>query len=248
MDRDFLRAILLVAGLALVFGIYFWEKYKQLKMEPKTTFDEDEDEDEDEEIDDELYSFSVKPVDETHSKVTQSSDDTVVETSQDPQYRSTDPDESEVFTEKPEKPVEFETETFNDKEPVTPLEIIQFLIVPRLADVFEGADIERAAGEAGLHMGQQGVLQFHRNDKPIFSVVSMVEPGVFPLTEMASYQTPGLVFFFQPGEVPDPQQTLDDLVKTCNFLADRLEGFTLDSDQNPLTNEVVARLRGRLVD
>lgn len=234
LDRDFLRAILLVAGLALVLGIYFWEKYKQLKMEPKVTLDERD------EAEDDFYSFSVNPADETQG-------DVVVEESEGSQCKSIDPYASELSAEKIEKPVDREVETIVDKEPVTPLEIVQLLIVPRLVDVFEGADIESAASEAGLHMGQQGVLQFYRNDKPVFSVVSMVEPGAFPLREMTSYQTPGLVFFFQPSEVSDPQQTLDDLVETCHFLADRLEGFILDSEQNPLTNEIVARLRDRLL-
>jgi cell division protein ZipA len=81
---------------------------------------------------------------------------------------------------------------------------------------------------------------------PLFSVASLLEPGTFPIKDMENFQCPGVVLFFQPPQVDDPQAVFDDLVSTCHELAMRLGGAEWDEKRQPLTLEKIAQMRERL--
>lgn len=90
--------------------------------------------------------------------------------------------------------------------------------------MFQGEELRDALEDLNLEHGEMGI--FHRYDprlrEPLFSVASLVEPGTFPIDDMASFHCPGVVLFFQPATVANPLAVYDDLVRTCHRLADRL--------------------------
>ena len=128
--------------------------------------------------------------------------------------------------------------------------IIQLSVVAKGEFLFAGDELKNALMDLDLVHGEMGI--FHRYDselrKPLFSVASLVKPGTFPIDDMASYQYPGVVLFFQPATVDDPLRVFDDLVDTCHELAIRLDGIEWDETRRPLTEEKIAQMRRGLIE
>lgn len=113
---------------------------------------------------------------------------------------------------------------------------------------FNGAQLRDALDDLRLIYGDMGI--YHRYDReyrvPLFSIASLVEPGTFPIKDMDNFECPGVVLFFQPPQVDDPQAVFDDLVSTCHELSMRLGGIEWDEKRQPLTLEKINLMRSRL--
>jgi cell division protein ZipA len=126
--------------------------------------------------------------------------------------------------------------------------LIQVSVVARDGDYFDGIALRDALEELRLMHGDMGIYHRYGRDSraPLFSVASLVEPGTFPINDMAGFECPGVVLFFQPPQADDPLAVFDDLVSTCHELAMRLNGVEWDDKRQPLTYEKIARIRSRL--
>jgi cell division protein ZipA len=126
--------------------------------------------------------------------------------------------------------------------------LIQASVVARRGETFSGEELRDALLDLGLVHGEMDI--FHRYDRsfrePLFSVASLVKPGTFPMDNMAAFDCPGVVFFFQPTKVPDPLAVFDDLFETSRDLAEKLDGIEWDEHREPLTEESVRTLRERV--
>ena len=126
--------------------------------------------------------------------------------------------------------------------------LIQISVVANDDEFFDGEELRDALADLRLIHGDMGI--YHRYDRdlrnPLFSVASLVEPGTFPVQDMANFYCPGVVLFFQPPQVDDPIAVFDDLVTTCHELALRLNGLEWDEKRQPLSYEKIARMRARL--
>jgi cell division protein ZipA len=88
---------------------------------------------------------------------------------------------------------------------------------------------------------------FHRRDPEtggtLFSVASLVEPGVFPPDSMDTFESPGVVLFYLPGRSADPLAAFDAMIAVCHDLAGRLNGVEWDAGRRPLSPETISALR-----
>ena len=119
--------------------------------------------------------------------------------------------------------------------------------------VFSGRDLLTAFKQNHLHYGNRNI--FHRQADPkkqgahtqnpiLFSVLSLVEPGFFELSNMAQMRTPGIALFFilQPNS---SVATFDLMLHTAQKLAAFLNG-DLCNDQNiPLSAAMIQDYRKR---
>jgi cell division protein ZipA len=104
-----------------------------------------------------------------------------------------------------------------------------------------GPAIARSCASVGLVAGDMSI--FHRRDpaagdRVLFSLASMVEPGSFPVEDMAAFTTPGLTLFTQ---LPGPRDGLaiyDAMLATAERLAELLRGELLDERHNKLTRQM----------
>jgi cell division protein ZipA len=91
---------------------------------------------------------------------------------------------------------------------------------------------------------------FHRmaaNERPVFSVASLVEPGSFDPDVMASERYLGVsMFAVFPGPIPAPE-AFDELVATGRRLAERLGAVLQDDTGHSLTGQRLLTLREELV-
>lgn len=232
MDRDTVRLILLVIGVIVIASIYIWGRHKQKILDFLQRRGEFDELDFDPSIDEELPDYNDD-----------ASEGVRVLNRNERRFA----DEFDLAEDRIDKPHESPKKPDRTTALGAPF-IIQLSVVARDEFVFAGDELKNALTDLDLVHGEMGI--FHRYDpefrKPLFSVASLVKPGTFPIDDMASFECPGVVLFFQPATVDDPLRVFDDLVDTCHELAIRLDGIEWDETRRPLTEEKVARMRSGL--
>ncbi|MGH8147589.1 MAG: cell division protein ZipA [Rhodanobacteraceae bacterium] len=130
--------------------------------------------------------------------------------------------------------------------------IVTLYLVAREGETFHGSDIAVAAEKAGLRFGAMHV--FHRlvdgrpDAGPVFSMANMVKPGYFDMHRVAELATPGVTFFITlPGPLP-ALDSWDAMLPTAQRIAELLDGELLDEDRNALGRQRIAGLREELRD
>jgi cell division protein ZipA len=109
---------------------------------------------------------------------------------------------------------------------------------------FEGSKLRAALESESLQHGKYQVFhRLHSDGTSIFSIASMVEPGIFELSKMGETQYPGITLFAQlPGPVPG-MHALNELVACARRLHQTLGGTLQDDRGVPLTVHRIERLR-----
>ncbi len=113
---------------------------------------------------------------------------------------------------------------------------------------FAGPDLLRVFEEEGLTFGEYGA--FHHLDpdgRSMFTVVSMVEPGSFPIQEMDEFSTRGVTAFMMvrpTGSV----EALARMIASARRLADQLGGEVLDETGSTLTNQRATHMKEEIVE
>jgi cell division protein ZipA len=252
MDRDTVRLILLVIGIAVIAGVYLWGRYKD-RTGSRTEAHRDSGASE------EVEAFSLNPADEEAAEVNVESfgPSREADTQSPRQHPPMRPEAEDIYSTSRKRgqitypstrptwtPRQSKTESF---EPDVP-PVIQLSIIARDASLFSGDQLYEALSDLGLKYGEMGI--FHRycnhNKDILFSVASLVEPGTFPVDNMGAFRSPGLVLFFAPSKVDDSLIAFDQLVHTCHELAVRLDGMEWDDNRKPLTPEKITAIRNAL--
>ncbi len=127
-----------------------------------------------------------------------------------------------------------------------PTKIIQLNIVPH-DGMFYGDDILYVAHEVGLEPGEMNIFHHYGDDldsqHAIYSMASMVEPGVFPMDDMDDFSTPGLALFTQlPGQ-KDGLTIFTEMLHVAERLANLLEGELRDDTHSALTKQTISHMR-----
>ena len=131
------------------------------------------------------------------------------------------------------------------REPVPA--IIQFSLLAKADEGFNGIDLINAFGIVGLEYGSLKIFErLDANRLVDYGVACMVEPGTFPDSNLEAFYCPGLVFFMQPAALDDAQAVFDDFIETIQLLAIELDGIILDHHRDPLTDATIQSLRQSL--
>ena len=122
--------------------------------------------------------------------------------------------------------------------------LIEFSVVARADEGFNGLDLLDAFEQAGLKYGSVKVFERIDDQRLVdFAVASMLEPGTFPMEDLEDYFCPGIVFFMQPRELDAPATVFEDFIDTIDQLADDLDGVVWDNQRQPLSDETVEKFR-----
>lgn len=146
---------------------------------------------------------------------------------------------------KPEVEKPFQQELGLDVEPL----VLVLTVLAKDENLFNGGDIKNAVEAERLKHGDMDIFHFHMTGKKdsVFSVASLVEPGVFDLSTIDDYETPGLSLFCQ---FPNPMAgagAFDILLKKARSIADKLNGQLCDDKRNLLTEQATGHYRDRIV-
>ncbi len=230
MDKDLLRIIIIAVGSVVVLGMILWNVYKNRHKNRGINFYDDGDPLEN--IDESLIvshehdDFDIVPIGSARDE----------EDKIEPEIEN-QPELSEEPNEKP----------LADRSNELP-KLIQFSIVARNDEGFNGAELKAAFDRVGLTYGES-VQVFERlddNNLVDFTVASMVDPGTFPVFNLEQFYCPGIVFFMQPRVLDDPAKVFETFIQTMRFLAADLDGVIWDHQRQPLTEETVKAFRQKL--
>jgi len=230
MDKEILRIVIIATGLLVVIGMLAWAYFKdkkaredqeifgdELDVNPDLSLVVDNDDD-----------FEIVPL---HSTRDQSSADHYFEDAEDDadNWYGDDDDEESL------------------QPRLTTPAIIQFSIITKADEDFNGADLVNAFNRVGLEYGSLKIFErLDENRLVDFGVACMIEPGTFPDHDLENFYCPGIVFFMQPEALDDAQAVFDDYVETIKLLAEELDGVILDHRRQPLTESTIHAIRQSL--
>jgi cell division protein ZipA len=226
MDKELLRIVIIATGLIIIMGMLTWSYLKNKKSQ----------EDMDSFNDQEFRTPSDKSLDIEEDNDGDFEID--IETSEAADHHYYDQDDA-VY--------EHEDDDIEPPPRVAAPAIIQFSLVAKTDEGFNGIDLINAFGIVGLEYGSLKIFErLDANRLVDFGVACMVEPGTFPSSNLDTFYCPGLVFFMQPGALDDPQAVFDDYIETIQLLAIELDGIIRDHHRQPLTDATIQALRQSL--
>lgn len=242
MDKEILRIVIIVTGLIVVVGMVAWSMLKKNhsgrrfhlkdKRNPLNNIDPSL------ALHPEYDEFDIIPLDSS------------LDADNEEQISTQDYSSSEetAFYDEPKIELKGHDNGHEASEDVNRMPaLIQFSLVAIADEGFNGADLADAFDALGLKYGNIKIYEkLDANGLVDFGVASMVEPGIFPDTDLDSFNCPGLVFFMQPGEVDHPRAVFDDFIRTIDRLAHTLGGTPWDHQKNPLTDQTIAEFRSLL--
>ncbi|MGH8576932.1 MAG: cell division protein ZipA C-terminal FtsZ-binding domain-containing protein [Gammaproteobacteria bacterium] len=125
--------------------------------------------------------------------------------------------------------------------------IILYVIAPPGRD-FTGSAIRDAAEDLGMRFGEMKVFHYHgvgRLASPtgLYCLVNMLEPGSFDLNTLASARTEGVVLIMRLPVPVEGRLAFELLLHGACRLAEALGGEVRDAERRPLTPYELARLR-----
>ncbi|HEU0195916.1 MAG TPA: cell division protein ZipA C-terminal FtsZ-binding domain-containing protein [Nevskiaceae bacterium] len=115
--------------------------------------------------------------------------------------------------------------------------LVSLLIAGRDGQKIAGSALHAALRQQKLEYGERQIYHRMYHDQPVFSVASLVKPGLLDPAEADHFTTPGLMLFMV---LPGPQQppaAIRDMLVTAGRLAEALDGQVYDSRRQPLTPE-----------
>ncbi|MCK9622969.1 MAG: cell division protein ZipA C-terminal FtsZ-binding domain-containing protein [Methylobacter sp.] len=228
MDKEILRIVIIATGMLVVIGMLVWAYIKDKKArEDMDFYDDAGDHPLTSDASDIKGDFDIASLaaSESHAGVHP--------------HEYYDEDDDEDYYEQDD-----------DIEPpprATAPAIIQFSIITKADEDFNGADLVEAFEAVGLEYGSLKIFErLDANRLVDYGVACIVEPGTFPDKDLENFYCPGIVFFMQPEALDDAPAVFDDYVETINTLAAKLDGVILDHRRQPLTEATVQAIRQSL--
>lgn len=126
------------------------------------------------------------------------------------------------------------------KEP--PQKIIALLIAEHEGTHIFGPQVHGALRQHGLEFGAKQIYHRLADGESVYSVASLLKPGLIDPAEEQTFSTPGLsIFMVLPGPLP-AVSTFREMLATAQSLAKTLNASVYDMRRQPLSPEVSLRL------
>jgi cell division protein ZipA len=230
MDKEILRIVIIASGLLIMLAMVVWAYIKDKKDHEEIDFYDDQNYDYSDDFDIEL--IDTVTIKNTDSPVFHAVDNST---------------HDQVITrEHHHEPISVDDDDEPQPRPVAPA-IIQFCILAKADEGFNGLDLLHAFTIAGLEYGSLKIFERLDDNRLVdFGVACMTAPGTFPKTDLESFYCQGLVFFMQPGVLDDPLSVFEDYIETIRMLAIELDGEILDHEKKPLSDAAIQSLRQSL--
>lgn len=117
---------------------------------------------------------------------------------------------------------------------------------------FKGADLLHILLACDCRFGDMNI--FHRYEDSSgqgaiqFSIVNIVEPGIFDLNNIDDFSTPGVSFFMGVPGPKDAMQAFECMVETAQCLVKNLNGELLDESRSVMTTQTLDHCRQKIRD
>jgi len=245
MDSNVLRLILLLLGIALITGIYLWDKRKHVdsRLFKKRSARNSK-----------KHDSSLFQLDDVEQQGNSESLDVAVFQKHE---ATAEPHLDESFEPAQDMHSIGEDLSFSARSAFQefeagadlPTKIIQVNVVARNAEI-SGQMILDLAAELNLGLGEFNI--FHRMDsrsgKSVFSMANVVEPGTFDLSAMNSFKTPGLSLFSQLPAPLDCLSVYSEMMNVAKRISYIVGAELQDSSHSVLTSQSIEHERDAIVE
>ncbi len=232
-----LRWILLVAGIIFVLVIYILGRKRRRRND--SIIDD---------LEDDLPEFSAQNLDDLDEGVGEAriitgsgfaADDDMTSI-----HISADTEQNDVLFDGPVKdvPVERETakgETVKERAEQTakaPSNIIVLYILPKADKELMGSQINSSVQAMGLTFGEMNIYHYRPENRTVFSLANMLEPGSFDADTIHDLKTSGLTLFMQISG-HDPLDDLTEMLQRSYQLASLLDARLCNHKRETLTEQ-----------
>jgi len=230
MDKELLRVVIILIGVLVMIGMVLWHFLKSMRGRRHDDYYEDDERYESVEDD-----FIVEDDEDVFDLAALGS---IVDGDALLDDRSIKPSQRPAST--TQRPAKVEPKPIRLDLP----KLIEFSIVARADEGFNGEDLFEAFERTGLRYGSVRVFERVDSNRLVdFTVACMTDSGTFPDEGLDGFYCPGIVFFMQPRELENPLAVFDDFVETIDELAEALDGVAWDNQRQPLTAETIAHFR-----
>ncbi|MGD8925909.1 MAG: cell division protein ZipA C-terminal FtsZ-binding domain-containing protein [Thioalkalispiraceae bacterium] len=128
---------------------------------------------------------------------------------------------------------------------------IPVTIVGRHGKIFSGEKILHAMNECGFVYDDSGIF-YHvvadqqGFDQKLLGLANIIEPGIFELDSMLTYETPGLVLYLHLPAPVEAREAFATLIDKGKKLAEVLEGNLCDETRSVLTSQTIGHLKEKV--
>lgn len=137
-----------------------------------------------------------------------------------------------------------------DFEFAEPEKVIAVNVAAKPGQQLYGDEIRTAAASAGLLHGDMQIFHYMKPQvstrRAVFSMANMVEPGFFDIARLDSLTTPGLTLFMCLPNPIDATEAYDIMLDVARQLARELDGKLLDGTRSVLTQMAIELQREEL--
>ncbi len=134
--------------------------------------------------------------------------------------------------------------------PPRPTEIIAINVLARSDARMNGSDLLEIFVRNALRYGDMKI--FHRiepaSKEVQFSVASAVEPGIFDLSAMEHFNTPGITLFMTMPGPGKPLDVFDDMLAVAKDLSSSLGAELKDEQLSVMTAQTIEHCRARIAE
>ncbi|MGB0238587.1 MAG: cell division protein ZipA C-terminal FtsZ-binding domain-containing protein [Cycloclasticus sp.] len=226
MEESSLRLILLIVGVFILLGIYYYDVLQKKKAIQEDGFEHS-------------LNRRVDPVVETDS------DFSAVYEEQQIQTFVEDTRQKEL------KESDFTPTLSDDDVPVAEqIPVVQLAVLPIQGQLLGGKDLLDAFTQLNLEFGDMGI--FHRYERyngvetQQFHVANILEPGTFPVGSMNDFESTGIVLFFQASDMANPEEAFENMLDVARQLSQCLKANLVDAEMKELVPEKIVEIQSRL--
>ena len=255
MDADTIRLLLFLAGIGLIVGIYIWDRQKKagirvhairkLKRVIAPPAAQQKQAEEPEERREPIWEArstdtaerNEDPFDDSLEQL----EEMIQAEDQSTRTRRKSPEQTSFsFAAEPRQ-----GRASPGKE--LPSKILQLNLLARQGSL-RGDEILRAAEKISITPGEMDIFHRHGEGGVVFSMASLVEPGSFPLQDMAGFETPGLALF---ARLPAPQDGLavfSQMLEAAQTLGTELDAELQDETHSDLSRQTIEHIREEILE
>ncbi len=226
MEENSLRLILLIVGVFILLGIYYYDVLQKKKAIQEDDFEHS-------------LNRRVDPVVETDSDFSGVYEEQQIQTV------------AEDTTQKELKESDFTPALDNDDVPVAEqIPVVQLAVLPIQGQVLAGKDLLEAFTQLNLEFGDMGI--FHRYERyngvetQQFHVANILEPGTFPVGSMNDFESTGIVLFFQASDMVNAEEAFENMLDVARQLSQSLKAKLVDAEMKELVPEKIVEIQSRL--
>ncbi len=235
MEENALRLGLLAAGIVVLLGIYFYDAWKK-----KTPKDESD------------LETTAAPVEKVNPVISSEAsfsavfnenkplDAEVLETNLDiePKNSSTEVSQRNADVE--------DGDSFDDKA----APVIQLVVEPFQDCFIQGDVLLNTFTQLGLEFGEMDIFHYYERQNgeevQLFHVANLLEPGTFPVGNMADFESTGVVLFFQTNDTFKATTSFDSMLTVAQQLSQMLNANLMGGDMKELTLDKINDIRLQL--